>query len=243
MIRADGLTKIYDGGVIGVDSVSFNLPAGSTLALIGPSGCGKTTTLRMLNLLSQPTKGSIWIDEKPILDQDPITVRRSIGYVLQGGGLFPHWTASRNIGMVPSLLDWEQSRIDDRVGELLELVELDRDQFWDRYPADMSGGQRQRVGIARALAADPPIVLWDEPFSALDPVTRKQLQQEFLRFKERLGKTMVIVTHDLEEAFLLADQILLLKKGEVQQCGSPDEIREQPANDFVREFLNSEAHG
>lgn len=242
MIRVEGLSKIYDGGVVGVDSVSFDLPAKHTLALIGPSGCGKTTTLRMLNLLSKPTQGSIWIDGKPIIDQDPISVRRSIGYVLQGGGLFPHWTASKNIAMVPSLLEWDQARIDDRVGELLDLVELDRDKFWDRYPADMSGGQRQRVGIARALAADPPIVLWDEPFSALDPVTRKQLQKEFLRFKQSLGKTMVLVTHDLEEAFLLADQILLLKNGEVQQCGSPDDLRDRPANDFVRDFVNSEAH-
>lgn len=242
MIRVEDLSKVYEGGVVGVDSVSFDLPAGNTLALIGPSGCGKTTTLRMLNLLSQPTRGSIWIDGQPILGQDPIAVRRSIGYVIQGGGLFPHWTASRNIGMVPSLLDWDQFRIDERVGELLHLVELDRDKFWDRYPADMSGGQRQRIGIARALAADPPIVLWDEPFSALDPVTRKQLQTEFLRFKQSLGKTMVIVTHDLEEAFQLADLILLLKNGEVQQCGSPDEIRNRPANDFVRDFVNSESH-
>lgn len=239
MIRVEDLTKIYDGGVVGVDAVTFDLPEGSTLALIGPSGCGKTTTLRMLNLLSKPTRGSIWIDEKPTLDQDPIQVRRSIGYVLQGGGLFPHWTASRSISLVPRLLEWSDEKIKQRVGELLDLVGLDRELFWDRYPAEMSGGQRQRVGIARALAADPPIVLWDEPFSALDPITRKQLQQEFLRFKESLGKTMVIVTHDLEEAFLLADKILLLKDGEVQQFGSPDEIRNQPSSDFVRSFVES----
>lgn len=242
MIQAEGLSKIYDGGVVGVQAVSFDLAQGKTLALIGPSGCGKTTTLRMLNRLSEPTQGSIRIDGKPILDQDPIEVRRGIGYVLQGGGLFPHWTAARNIGLVPSLLKWSPERIEQRVVELLELVDLPPDQFRDRYPADMSGGQRQRVGIARALAADPPIVLWDEPFSALDPITRKQLQQEFLRFKRQLGKTMVLVTHDLEEAFLLGDLILLLKDGEVQQCGTPDEIRNQPANDFVREFVAAESH-
>jgi len=242
VIRADSLTKIYDGGVVGVRSVSFDLPAGKTLALIGPSGCGKTTTLRMLNRLSDPTAGSIWINDQPILEQDPIEVRRNIGYVIQGGGLFPHWTAMRNIALVPSLLNWPQEQTNDRVTELLELVDLDPDEFRDRYPADMSGGQRQRVGIARALAADPPIVLWDEPFSALDPITRKQLQQEFLHFKDSLGKTMVIVTHDLEEAFLLADVVLLLKDGEIQQSGSPDELRDQPANQFVQEFVAMELH-
>ena len=241
MIRVEGLTRIYEGGVVGVRSVSFALESGETLAIIGPSGCGKTTTLRMLNLLSQPTEGSIWLDGKPVLEQDPITVRRGIGYVLQGGGLFPHWTASQNIGLVPRLLEWEPARIETRIAELLELVDLDREQFWNRYPAEMSGGQRQRVGIARALAGDPPVVLWDEPFSALDPVTRKQLQQEFLRFKERLGKTMVIVTHDLNEAFLLADKILILRDGETQQCGTPAEIREQPANEFVREFVEAQS--
>lgn len=240
MIRVEDLSKVYDGGVLGVDAVTFDLPKGATLALIGPSGCGKTTTLRMINLLSRPTRGNIWIDERPILDQDPISVRRRMGYVLQGGGLFPHWSAARNIGMVPSLLGWDETRIESRTIELLELVDLDREQFWDRYPADMSGGQQQRVGIARALAADPPIVLWDEPFSSLDPVTRKQLQQEFLRLKQRLGKTMVIVTHDLDEAFLLADLILLLRDGQMQQCGTADELRADPANEFVHEFVSSQ---
>ena len=240
MIRVKGLAKVYAGGVVGVDAVSFDLSEGKTLALIGPSGCGKTTTLRMLNRLAEPTRGHIWIDGKSILDQDPIQVRRGMGYVLQGGGLFPHWTAARNIALVPSLLDWDRTRIDHRVSELLELVDLPQDEFRDRYPAEMSGGQRQRVAIARALAANPPIVLWDEPFSALDPVTRKQLQKEFLRLKQMLGKTMVIVTHDLAEAFLLADQILLLRDGEVTQCGSPEEIRNHPANDFVREFVEAE---
>ena len=241
MIRVEDLTKVYDGGVIGVNSVTFSIESGSTLALIGPSGCGKTTTLRMLNLLSQPTRGKIWLNDLLILEQDPIRVRRGIGYVLQGGGLFPHWTAAQNIGMVPKLLEWDPDRIKSRTTEMLELVELAPEQFRDRYPADMSGGQRQRVGIARALAGDPPIVLWDEPFSALDPVTRNQLQQEFLRLKESLGKTMVLVTHDLHEAFLLADQVLILRDGEVQQCGPPDEIQRSPANDFVREFVEAQA--
>jgi osmoprotectant transport system ATP-binding protein len=241
VIQVEGLSKIYDGGVVGVEGVSFELSKGQTIALIGPSGCGKTTTLRMLNRLSEPTSGSIWIDGQSILSQDRIAVRRRMGYVLQGGGLFPHWSAARNISLVPSLLQWEQDRIDARVTELLQLVDLDPDQFRDRYPADMSGGQRQRVGIARALAADPPIVLWDEPFSALDPVTRKQLQQEFVRCKEELGKTMVLVTHDLSEAFLLADQILVLREGHVQQLGTAEQLRNDPASDFVGEFIAEES--
>ena len=191
----------------------------------------------MLNRLSEPTSGRIWINQRPILAQDPIQVRRGIGYVLQGGGLFPHWPTARNIGLVPSLLGWEPARIETRITELLELVDLDPDKFRDRYPAELSGGQKQRIGIARALAADPPIVLWDEPFSALDPVTRKQLQQEFLGFKQQLRKTMVLVTHDLSEAFQLADRILLLRSGHTQQLGTAEELQKHPANDFVRDFL------
>ena len=241
MIQVDDLSKVYDGGVVGVDSVSFELSTGDTLALIGPSGCGKTTTLRMLNLLSKPTRGSIAIDGESILHQDPVKIRRRIGYVIQGGGLFPHWTVGSNVGTVPTLLGWEAARVEHRVTELLELVELDPDQFRERYPSEISGGQRQRVAIARALAADPPLVLWDEPFSALDPITRKQLQQEFLRLKDNLRKTMVIVSHDLHEAFALADLILLLRDGHVQQLAPPEEIRDRPANDFVRDFVAAQS--
>ena len=236
MIRVEDLTKIY-GNVVAVTDVSFDLPTGKTLVLIGPSGCGKTTTLRMLNRLCEPTRGSIWIEDQSILQQEATNVRRRMGYVVQGGGLFPHWTAARNIATVPRLLDWDLARIEQRTSELFELVDLPAADFADRYPKDMSGGQRQRVGIARALAADPPIVLWDEPFSALDPITRRQLQREFLRLKDVLGKTMVLVTHDLEEAFLLGDFVLILADGQVQQFGSPSELQEQPANDFVRQFI------
>ena len=180
------------------------------MALIGPSGCGKTTTLKMLNRLLEPTAGEIEILGRNILDQDPIAVRRQIGYVIQGGGLFPHWTVARNIGLAPTLLDWPPEHIDARVQELLELVGLEPAEYRGRYPIELSGGQRQRVGIARALAADPPVVLLDEPFSALDAITRRQMQQEFLRLNDSLHKTMILVTHDLDEAFLLADQVLLM---------------------------------
>lgn len=236
MIQVDGLTKVYAGNVVGVADISFHLPEGKTLVLIGPSGCGKTTTLRMLNRLCEPTRGSISIDDRPIMDLDPTEVRRGMGYVVQGGGLFPHWTAARSIATVPELLNWEKDRIRQRVEELIQLVDLPAD-FADRYPRDMSGGQRQRIGIARALAADPPIVLWDEPFSALDPITRRQLQEEFIRLKQVLGKTMVLVTHDLDEAFKLGDLVLLLSAGQMQQFGAPDALRDCPANEFVRRFL------
>lgn len=236
MIRVEALTKIYDDA-IAVADVTFDLPTGKTLVIIGPSGCGKTTTLKMLNRLCEPTRGEIWIDDRSVLDQDATEVRRRMGYVVQGGGLFPHWTAARNIETVPRLLRWEDPRIEARTKELFELVELPASDFAERYPRDMSGGQRQRVGIARALAADPPILLWDEPFSALDPITRRQLQREFLRLKGALGKTMVLVTHDLEEAFLLGDFVLVLSSGQVQQFGAPEELRERPANEFVRQFI------
>jgi osmoprotectant transport system ATP-binding protein len=241
VIRAEHLTKIYAGGVVGVDSVSFEVTTGQTLALIGPSGCGKTTTLKMLNRLSEPTSGRIFVNEVDLLEQDPIRVRRGIGYVLQGGGLFPHWSAGQNVGVVPRLLGWDEARIAARVAEMLTLVQLPAEEYRQRFPAEMSGGQRQRVGIARALAADPPIVLWDEPFSALDPLTRRQMQQEFLQLKQLLGKTMVFVTHDMAEAFLLADRVLILRDGRVEQYGSPAEIQASPASDFVREFLELEA--
>jgi len=240
MIKVQDLTKIYPGDVVAVQDVSFHVPAGHTLALIGPSGCGKTTTLKMLNRLQEPTAGDIFILGDNILDQDPVQVRRQIGYVLQSGGLFPHWTVARNVALVPTLLGWEKERQRERTDALLDLVGLEPADYRDRYPLELSGGQRQRVGIARALAADPPVILLDEPFSALDNITRRQMQQEFQHWKEKLGKTMVFVTHDLNEAFLLADEILLMKEGIAQQCATPDELRRAPANEFVREFIEME---
>lgn len=240
MIEVENLTKTFSPDVTAVDSVSFRLEEGHTLALIGPSGCGKTTTLKMLNRLYEPTRGRISILGSDVLHQNPVVVRRQIGYVIQGGGLFPHWTVQRNVSLVPGLVGWEPERIASRVTELLTLVGLDPDIYRGRYPAELSGGQRQRVGIARALAADPPVILLDEPFSALDPVTRHQMQQEFLHLKEVVKKTMVFVTHDLSEAFLLADEILLLKDGRTQQYGPPEQLRTSPSSPFVEVFLQNE---
>ncbi len=240
MIKFTNVTKRFGADVTAVSSVSFDLAKGRTLALIGPSGCGKTTMLKMLNRLEEPTSGEISILGLNILDQDPVQVRRQIGYVIQRGGLFPHWTVQRNISMVPKLVGWESARTNGRVTELLELMGLDPEEYRTRYPAELSGGQQQRVGIARALAADPPVILFDEPFSALDPITRNQMQREFLRLKEVVQKTMVFVTHDIQEALLLGDEVLLLKAGEVQQYGTPEQLRFRPGNAFVKEFLEAE---
>lgn len=239
MIKVNNISKVF-GNTIAVKSVSFELKEGETLCMIGTSGCGKTTTLKMLNRLIEPSSGEINILGKNILEQDEIKVRRQIGYVIQGGGLFPHWTVTKNIALIPNLENWDKQKTDNRVNELLKLVELDPEKFANRYPAELSGGQQQRVGIARALAADPPIILLDEPFSALDPITRIQLQNEFIRLKKILKKTMVFVTHDLKEAFHLSDKILVMNKGEMQQFGSPDEIKNNPSNEFVKNFIESQ---
>ena len=236
MISVKNLTKKY-GNVTAVSSLDFSVGKGETLCIIGTSGCGKTTTLKMLNRLIEPTNGVIEVMGQNILHQHPVSVRRQIGYVMQKGGLFPHWNVARNVGLVPHLLGWDPSRIQQRVIELLEVVNLPADEFSHRYPAQLSGGQKQRVGIARAFAADPPVILMDEPFSALDPITRKQLQENCIELKKKFKKTIVFVTHDLEEAFLLADKILIMDQGEMQQYDTPQVIKDSPANDFVKGFV------
>ena len=244
MIEARELCKSFGEGSrrsVAVDHVSFLVPEGETLVLVGPSGCGKTTTLKLINRLYEPTSGEMLIDEINLLKQDPVEVRRRIGYVMQGGGLFPHFTVERNVGAVCRLLGWDRQRISARVAELLELVDLDPATYRRRYPFQLSGGQKQRVGIARALAADPPLILCDEPFSALDPITRGQLQQELLRLKEATGKTIVFVTHDLEEAILLGDRIAIMRSGRIEQLGTIETLRDRPANEFVAEFLAGHA--
>jgi osmoprotectant transport system ATP-binding protein len=236
VIETINLSKTYPGQTA-VENVSFNVAAGETIALIGTSGCGKTTTLKMLNRLIEPTSGQILINGNDIRQIQPEKLRQGIGYVIQSTGLFPHYTVAENIAVVPRLLGWAKPAIADRVNTLLELVGLPGDEFKQRYPDQLSGGQQQRVGIARALAADPPIVLLDEPFGALDQITRHQIQQEFRQLETLLHKTMVLVTHDVVEAVTLCDRICLMDRGQVQQIGTPQELLFKPSNNFVRNFF------
>jgi len=224
-------------GTVAVRDLSLTVEAGETVCLIGPSGCGKTTTLRLVNRLIDTTRGTVTVDGKDVVDQDPIALRRRIGYVIQSGGLFPHMTVERNIGLLCEVEGWEPDRIRQRVVELLELVNLEPLEFAHRRPGELSGGQRQRVGVARALALDPSIVLMDEPFGALDPITRDQLHDEFVAIEARVRKTILLVTHDMREAFKLGDRIALMHHGEVVQFGGPSDFRERPASPFVESFL------
>lgn len=240
MIEARHLSKRY-GDFTAVDDVSFRLEPGQTLALIGPSGCGKTTTLKMANRLIRPTAGSVWVNGKDVAEQPLEDMRRRMGYVIQDIGLFPHYTVAQNVGVVPRLLRWAPARIRQWVGELLEQLGLPPGQFLEKYPHQLSGGQQQRVGIARALAADPPIILMDEPFGALDPLTRQQARRDFREVEALKNKTIIMVTHDIEEAFEMASLIGLLKGGRMQQLGPPEALLLEPANGFVREFLAEKA--
>ncbi|CAM3521003.1 ATP-binding cassette domain-containing protein [Tsukamurella ocularis] len=225
-----------------VKELTIAIDAGETVAIVGPSGCGKTTTLKMINRLIEPSGGRILIGGTDVTKADPDDLRQGIGYVVQAGGLFPHWTVEKNVGAVPGLLGWDKARTRARVTELLELVGLDPDVFRTRFPKEMSGGQQQRVGVARALAADPPILLMDEPFGAVDPITRVRLQDQLLTIQEELHKTIVIVTHDVDEAIKLGDRVLILSEGgQIEQFGTPEEILTAPANDFVEEFVGSGA--
>ena len=211
------------------------------MTLIGESGSGKTTLLRMLNRLVEPSSGEIFIQGQLAIKQDPITLRRHLGYVPQEGGLFPHWTIKHNVCLVPRLLEWPAEQQQDRFNTLLPLLNLDPTQLADRYPIELSGGQRQRVAVARALAANPPIVLFDEPFSALDPLTRYELQEQFLTLKTALHKTMILVTHDMTEAFRLGDRITVLRDGQIHQTGTPQELTATPATSYVTSLLQHQA--
>ncbi|HJW14358.1 MAG TPA: ATP-binding cassette domain-containing protein, partial [Thermoanaerobaculia bacterium] len=221
-----------------LDDFSLEVAAGETVALIGPSGCGKTTALKLVNRLLDADGGRVLVEGREVTREDPILLRRKLGYVIQEGGLFPHWDVRSNVEVVPRLLGWDAERRSGRSSEVLGMVNLPAGEFGGRRPRQLSGGQRQRVGVARAIAADPPVLLMDEPFGALDPIARRALQREFLEWKRRLKKAVLLVTHDLREAFLLADRIAVMDRGRIRQAGAKADLVERPADDFVREFVS-----
>ena len=243
MIRLDHVSKRYpEASTFAIEDLSLDVAAGETVMLVGPSGCGKTTTMRLINRLIEPTSGRIFVDEKDVGTVDADELRRHIGYVIQQIGLFPHLTVAANIGMVPRALGWSKQRIAERVDELLTLVGLDPATFRRRYPKQLSGGQQQRVGVARALAADPPVLLMDEPFGAIDPITRERLHDEFVALQANIRKTIVIVTHDITEAVKLGDRIAIFAEGgRLAQFDTPARVLAEPADEFVASFVGSDA--
>ncbi len=235
------VTKTYGkGGRAAVSELSLTVPAGEVCVLIGPSGCGKTTALKMINRLIEPTSGEILIDDQPVRGRNPAHLRREIGYVIQQVGLMPHLTIAANVATVPKLLGWDRARVNARVRELLDLIGLDPDEYAKRYPAQLSGGQQQRVGLARALGGDPPVMLMDEPFSAVDPITRERLQNDFLRLHRNVPKTVVFVTHDIDEAVKMGDRIALMREGHLVQYATPAELLAHPVDDFVADFVGAD---
>ncbi|MDI9885481.1 betaine/proline/choline family ABC transporter ATP-binding protein [Streptomyces sp. HNM0645] len=240
MIRFEEVGKVYPDGTAAVDGLSFEVAEGELVTLVGPSGCGKTTTMMMVNRLIEPTSGRILVGGEDISRVDPVRLRRRIGYVIQQVGLFPHRTVLDNTATVPSLLGWKRRRARARAAELLDLVGLDPKTFGDRYPEQLSGGQRQRVGVARALAADPPVLLMDEPFGAVDPVVRERLQNEFLNLQATVRKTVLLVTHDIEEAVRMGDRIAVYGQGRIEQFDTPGAVLGTPATDYVARFVGAD---
>jgi osmoprotectant transport system ATP-binding protein len=241
MIRLDRVSKRFADGTVAVGELTLDVPRGALVVLVGPSGCGKTTTMKMVNRLIEPSSGHIYLDGEDVTHVDPVQLRRRMGYVIQQGGLFPHRTIADNVATVPELLGWDAKRRKARSLELLELVGLEPDRFAKRYPHQLSGGQRQRVGVARALAADPPVLLMDEPFGAVDPIVREHLQSEFLRLQQEVRKTILFVTHDIEEAVRLGDLIAVFSQGgKLEQYDTPATILGTPANGFVADFVGSD---
>jgi osmoprotectant transport system ATP-binding protein len=246
MIKFENVTKIYTGTTSpAVDNLSFTVPTGEICTIVGPSGCGKTTTMKMVNRLIEPTSGDIYVldergDLRNVLEMDPILLRRKIGYIIQQIGLFPHRTILQNIGTVPELLGWDEARIRRRAEELLEMMNMPH-EFLDRYPHELSGGQRQRIGVARGMATDPPVMLMDEPFGAIDPINRNILQNEFLRLQQEIKKTILFVTHDIDEAIKMGDKIAILNVGgRLEQYDSPANILSHPANEFIEDFVGAD---
>jgi osmoprotectant transport system ATP-binding protein len=239
MIRIEHLTKTF-GKVVAVDDFSLEIQTGLICVLIGPSGSGKTTLLRMVNRLIEPTSGEIFLDGRNTRELKPEKLRQSIGYAIQSVGLLPHMTVSQNISVVPEMLHWDQKRINSRVAELLQLFDLDPARYTSKYPAELSGGEAQRIGVARALAGDPPVLLMDEPFGAVDPLSRQKLQSEFLKIHKKLKKTVLLVTHDLDEAIRLADRVAIMQSGKLVQYDTPEILLSQPANKFVHDFVGAD---
>ncbi|MFE3598735.1 ABC transporter ATP-binding protein [Streptomyces sp. NPDC059096] len=240
MIRFEQVGKVYPDGTAAVDDLSFEVREGELVTLVGPSGCGKTTTMMMVNRLIEPTSGRIFVEGRDISGVDPVALRRRIGYVIQQVGLFPHRTVLDNTATVPALIGWKKARARERAAELLDLVGLDPATYGPRYPAQLSGGQRQRVGVARALAADPPVLLMDEPFGAVDPVVRERLQNEFLKLQATVRKTVLLVTHDIEEAVRMGDRIAVYGEGRIEQFDSPGAVLGTPATPYVARFVGAD---
>ncbi|HOI81852.1 MAG: betaine/proline/choline family ABC transporter ATP-binding protein [Thermovirgaceae bacterium] len=240
MVLFDSVTKVYEDGTRAVDGLDLEIGRGEIAVLIGPSGCGKTTTLKMVNRLEELSSGRILVDGKDINSLDPVQLRRSIGYVVQEIALMPHMSVAENIAIVPRLLGWDKKRIKKRVDELLELARLEPSKYRYRLPDQLSGGQKQRIGVLRALAADPEVILMDEPFGALDPISREGLQNELLELQNAVKKTIVFVTHDMEEALRMADQVVIMRKGRIEQMGTPEEIQDRPATEFIRNFIGED---
>ncbi|MCZ8540566.1 betaine/proline/choline family ABC transporter ATP-binding protein [Psychrobacillus sp. FSL K6-2365] len=240
MIRFENITKVFPDGTKALQSVTLTIPKEQLVVIIGPSGCGKTTLLKLINRIETPTSGEIYVEEKAISSVDPVELRKTIGYVIQRIGLFPHMTIERNAALVPNLKGWPKEKTITRIHELMNMVGLEPDQFLRKYPLELSGGQQQRIGVVRALAANPDIILMDEPFSALDPISREQLQNEIKHLQEKINKTIIFVTHDIDEALKIADMIVVMKDGMIEQVATPTQIIENPINDFVKNFIGIE---
>lgn len=237
MIEFENVMKQYPDGTVAMEDISFTVEEGTTTVLVGPSGCGKTTTMKLVNRLEDPTEGTVYVNGVDNQELDKIELRRDVGYVIQEIGLFDHLTVAENVATVPELENWEQGRIDDRVDELLELMGLPPEEYRESFPGELSGGQRQRIGVARALAADPDVLLMDEPFGALDPITRERLQDEFLDIQSRINTTILFVTHSIDEALKMGDKIAIYDVGEIVQYDTPENILANPATEFVEDFI------